>query len=281
MSVYPATTLRQARAFMVLEDWTIPSPDGVSDFFAVRGNGSDEVWDAIENLADGLESISSGDSLKPSFDAEAREIVHRHLAQLDDDVVSDADFWRFLSAVRFRDIVAMRHPVTRKSFTGEGVNGNWANFGALRSDVRESLFFRLFVGAELALDAGNLKDPYHLAKIHDVDLWQSHIVRVFSGDNPEYARSLLRWFRDRQAWYATYSQANVQDLFARFDDAPETRHLRDLVKRVRRIRSNIVHEFLTESEVLYIVEHEALESLKNIEFWGVARSKKRRAAESE
>jgi hypothetical protein len=280
MSVYPSTSLRQARTFMSLDSWEVPAADEPSEFFSIRGQGSDEVWDAIENLADALKQLTSGDTVKAAFDAQARELVHRHLAQIDEDVLSDADFWRYLSSLRFHDVVAKRHPVTRKSFTGEGLDGNWANFGALRSDVRESLFFRLFIGAELAYDEANSKDSYHLTKIHDVDLWQSHIVRVFSGDNPQYARSLLRWFQSRSEWYKTCTGVNVEELFARFDEGPETKHLRDLVKRVRRIRSNIVHEFLSEPEVLEIVEREALESLRNIESWGATRAKKRLAEDS-
>lgn len=261
---------------MALKSWDVPAVHDSSDFFSIQGQGSDEVWDAIENLADALAPLTSGDTIKPAFDAQARELVHRHLSQIDEDVLSAADFWRYLSSVRFRDAVAKRYPVTRKSFTGEGLDGNWANFGALRSDVRETLFFRLFIGAELAYDETNSKDPYHLTRIHDVDLWQSHIVRVFSGDNPEYARSLLSWFKGRSDWYKACTEVKVEELFSRFDDGPETRHLRDLVKRVRRIRSNIVHEFLAEPEVLEIVEHEALESLRNIKSWGATKTKKRR-----
>lgn len=276
MSIYPSTSLRQARAFMGFDKWDVPSIGEDTEYSSVRGDGSDEVWDAIENLADALKPLVMADTVKPSFDAVAREIVHRNLAQIDESVLSEADFWRYLSSVRFRDIVSKRHPLTKKSLSNDGIDGNWANFGAQRSDVRESLFFRLFVGAELSYDTELPQDPYHLARIHDVDLWQSHIVRILSGDNPEYVRSLLRWFAVRDSWYAKHDELNVKKLFAKFDDAPETKHLRDLVKRVRRIRSNVVHEFLTESEVLEIVEHEALESLRNIDSWGISHAKKNR-----
>lgn len=276
MSVYPITSLRQARAFMALKKWEVPRLDEVNDVFTIKGQGSDEVWDAIDNLADALKPFESNSSLKPEFDSEAREIVHRHLNQLGEDVLSDADFWRFLSAVKFRGIVAKRHPLTAKSSKSDGVDGNWANFGALRSSVRESLFFRLFVGAELAYDEADSKDPYHLSRVHDVDLWQSHIVRVFTGDNPEYARSLIRWFQVRTEWYARCIELNVESLFADFNENPETKHLRDFVKRVRRLRSNVVHEFLTEAEVQELVENEALASLRNIESWGVRLPKNKR-----
>ena len=268
MSVYPSTSLKQARTFMSLDPWEVPAADEPGEVFSIRGQGSDEVWDAIENLSDALNPLTTGDTIKPAFDAQARELVHRHLAHIDEDVLSDADFWRYLSAVRFRDVVAKRHPPKSKSLTDEGLGGNLANFGALRSGVVESLFFRLFTAAELAYDEANTKDSYHLTKIHDVDLWQSHIVRVLSGDNPAYARSLVRWFQGRSEWYKACTEVKVDELFTRFDKESETRHLRDFVKRVRRIRSNIVHEFLSEPEVLEIVEHEALESLRNIESWG-------------
>jgi hypothetical protein len=256
---------------MLRDDWSVPSAHEESEYFSIRGNGSDETWDAIENLADVLKEYQSQSLIKPVFDSVGRELVHTHLVQLEEDVLSDADFWRYLSAIRFRELVTKRHPVTRKSFHGDGVDGNWSNFGAQRSDVRESLFFRLFVGADLAFDESTPSDPYHLTRVHDVDLWQSHIIRVFSGDNPEYARALVRWFKKKNEWYGSLAEPDVEKLFAKYNDNPETRHLRDLVKRVRRIRSNVIHEFLTEDEVLELVTHEALLSLGSVKSWGQTR----------
>lgn len=280
MSVFPVTTLKQAQSYLALKKWKTPSVEDESPYFTIRGEGSDAAKDAIEILADELKAFGAKSPLPSEFDAQAREIIHRNLAMLEQDVLSSADFWRYLSAVRFRDIVERRHRKTRKSKSTDGVDGNWNNYGALRSEIRESLFFRLFTGAELAYDSSNPDDPYHLTRIHDVDLWQSHIVRVFSGDNPRYARALVEWFRDRDVWYEHVRRFDVKSLFAEFNHDPKLKHLRDFVKRVRRLRSNVVHEYLTDDEIREVVSIEAIESLGNIGQWGkVKKAKKESAAE--
>jgi hypothetical protein len=260
---YPATSLEQARKFVQQRQSGLrPTPD---DFVQVRGAG-ESAGDAVENLGDalvdsGLRNLGGG-----AFDAAVRPVVHQHLAGVGEQALSDGDFWRYLAAVRFYDVVSRRHPKSNKSASAEGIDGNWANYGALRADPKESLFFRLYFGAELAYDA-EATDPYHLARVSDVDLWQSHIIRVMSGDNPLYVRALLEWFRDRAAWKARTGM-DVDGLFTQYNKEPETRHLRDLVKRVRRLRSNVVHESLALDEVRQLVDQEATRSLMHIAAWG-------------
>lgn len=271
MSSYPSSTLKQARAFMEEKDKFGRVPSDVTPYFSMSGSGDRDVDTALIGLEQDLGHLDERGLTQGDYDAAAREIVHRNLAALSDEILTDADFWRYLSAVKFNEFVAHRHPQTRKSQRGEGIDGNWANFGAKSSSVVESLFFRLFTGADLAFESANSRDPYVLSRVADVDLWQSHIVRVLSGDNPVYVRELVKWFRDRDAWYENVTSFNVQDLFAVYNDNPRTRHLRDLVKRVRRLRSNVIHEYLLNDEVRQIVEDAALASLAEIRSWGRVR----------
>lgn len=268
MALFPATNLKQAQTFMSAKKWAVPAILEASPYFALRGEGSEAALDAVENLAEDLDQLKRKDVSTPTFDAVARAIVHQNLAALEPEVLASPDFWRYLSAVRFRKIVELRHPKNKKSSSDGGVDGNWNNYGALRSDVRESLFFRLFTGAELTYDSSNAGDPYHLTRVHDVDLWQSHIVRVFTGDNPRYARALVEWFRDRSEWYSHVQKYDVKKLFGEYNKDPEIRHLRDFVKRIRRLRSNIVHEYLSYDELRKLVSLEALDSLGSIAQWG-------------
>ena len=273
MPTYPTTSLKQARSYLTAVRDTGKIPTAVDDYVRYRGSGSDETEDALQGLEHDLRAYAGDISIKPEFDALAREVVHRNLVGLPDVVLADADFWRYLSSVRFHSLVARRHPPNAKSRAVDGIDGNWDNFGAKSSSVRESLMFRLFVGADLAYVPGDVSDPYELCRIADVDLWQSHIVRVMSGDNPVYVRELLRWFRRRDEWYEGLSDVDVEMLFSTFGENPKTRHLRDLVKRIRRLRSNVIHEVLSDVEVTDLIAGEARRSLDDINRWGRKKGK--------
>jgi hypothetical protein len=203
------------------------------------------------------------DPSKAKFDSKARAIVHQTLRSLDVEILVNQDFWRYLSSIRYFEITKSRHPINSKSDNNEPAGGsvdkpskNLENYGAFQAGVLESLFYRLFVGAELAFIKDS-DDPYLLTRIHDVDLWQSHILRVLSGNNPTYVRALLTWFGNREAWYkAQKKNLSGQD---------KTKHLRDLVKRIRRHRSNVMHEFFSDAEFDVLINSEALESLKKFD----------------
>lgn len=260
--------------FLALAQESGKIPEETEDYVRFKGSGADEAEDALQGLAHDLRAYAGEGPIKPEFDALAREVVHRNLVGLPDAVLADADFWRYLSCVRFHSLVARRHPPSAKSRAEDGIDGNWDNFGGKNSSVRESLMFRLYIGADLAYVPGETSDPYELCRIADVDLWQSHIVRVMSGDNPVYVRELLRWFRGREDWYDSLTDVDVEALFSTFSDNPKTRHLRDLVKRVRRLRSNVVHEFLSDSEVKDLLAVEARLSIDDIDRWGRRRVKR-------
>jgi len=270
--IYPAVTLKKATEFVVSSQGGNVS---AGDFVELRGSGP-ECEDILQNLdLDIRKALSTFGAITPKIDSVLRKIIHSHLCNLELEILSDRDFWRYLSAVRYYDITLDRHPKSAKSNLSGGVDSNLANFGALREDIKESFIFRLFLGADLAYDASNKKDPYHLTKIHDVDLWQSHIIRVMSGDNDSYARALLMWFRDKEEWYKNIkSSAPIRNKMTSFSDGLEIRHLRDLVKRIRRLRSNIIHEFLDFDEIRAMIDEQATASLEAIESWGKVKAVK-------
>lgn len=200
------------------------------------------------------------------FDAKARPLVFAALDRLPHDVKRDLDFWRYLSSVRFFEITKWRHPKTAKSSVSESenenaVDSNLKNYGAFGLQVTESLFFRLYKGAELAYDIGNKQNPFHLCEISNVDLWQSHIIRLTAGCNQSYVRSLLEWVKLRDSWYEKHLSKKHQKLKVIDSETDKNDHLRDLVKRIRRHRSNVVHEFLSHQELEAIINFEAEKSL--------------------
>jgi len=267
---YPVITLRNAQKLMsVTPTFEEGSNVDLTQFVEYRGSGS-SIEDTLKNLEDEIVSlISQSNAIRPTIDCQLRPMIHAHLCNLDEEVLGDRDFWRYLSSIRFRNLVSSRHPKSNKSAAADGLDANLNNFGALREDVKESLFFRLYLGAELAYDPANRKDHYHLSRVHDVDLWQSHIIRVLSGDNSIYVKGLVEWFRDRSSWYQEVAKTPaIKKSMLKYSDGLETRHLRDLVKRIRRLRSNIVHEYLNEGEIKEIIQIESRRSIENISSWG-------------
>jgi len=266
MTAYPVTTLKMAQDYLRLVEKPGHASADVAAFFAVRGEGDAGVEDALRGLEEDLADYEE-EFAKTSFDAHARSIVHRNLTELDDEILVDPDFWRYLSSVRFRSIVSQRHPKTKKSRESGGTDGNWSNYGAFNSSVVESLFYRLYVGADATYDESNLADPYELSFVADVDLWQSHIVRVLSGDNATYARNLVRWYAGRKDFYSRIENAPYVASFPDLKN-PKTDHLRDLVKRVRRLRSNVIHELFNDEEMYLMIDEQAAEALRAVSSWG-------------
>ncbi len=274
MMNYPVIQLSKLR--IVLQQASDDSgqlPADVEDYVSFRGEGQTVV--AVLSLLKGeLETLGATHGFDSKFDAKARPIIHGYLSNLDDQVLIDDDFWRYLSGVFLYSIVRSRHPESAKA---KSVDANWANFGGKNSSTTESLIRRLYLGASLSIDSSDRQDTYHLSRIHDVDLWQSHIIRVLSGENPIYVRSLLKWFKHREKWYSSMpdSTAVLKDL-NRFDNF-RTAHLRDFVKRIRRLRSNVIHEFLNENEISAMISSLAQESIDDRNSWGkVNQSKTKR-----
>jgi hypothetical protein len=254
-------------------------PSDIEDWIVFRGEGR-SVVDILALLKGELESLGASEGFDSKFDAKARPIVHGYLANLDDHVLIDDDFWRYLSGIYLYDIVKARHPENAKS---KSVDSNWINYGGKSTATSESLMRRLYIGASLSIDPSNRKDSYHLSRIHDVDLWQSHIIRVLSGENPKYVKGLLKWFKDRDKWYAKMPNSGPVLVELSKLDNFKTGHLRDFVKRVRRLRSNVIHEFLEQSEIDAMISQLAQESIDDRKSWGkksVSKSKAKKAATS-
>jgi hypothetical protein len=251
-------------------------PTEIDDWVSFRGEGQ-SVVDILSLLKGELDALGASEGFDSKFDAKARPIVHGYLANLDDHVLIDDDFWRYLSGIYLYDIVRARHPENAKS---KSADSNWTNFGGKSTATTESLMRRLYIGASLSIDPGNRQDSYHLARIHDVDLWQSHIIRVLSGENPKYVKGLLKWFKERDKWYAKMPNSGpVLAELTKLDNF-KTGHLRDFVKRVRRLRSNVIHEFLEQAEIDVMISQLAQESIEDRKSWGkknVSKAKTKKA----
>lgn len=105
----------------------------------------------------------------------------------------------------------------------------------------ENLLYRLWLRADLVLDEQS-GDRYHLAKRGQIDFYRSHLFRQGYANARNFARALLRF---------QYPSDDAAAPRLKVDD------IRELVKRLRRLRANLFLEILDEKECRKVIEDEA------------------------
>lgn len=161
------------------------------------------------------------------FEAQACELVHR-LLPFNAQVFSDPGFWTWLAVAKLSDIVEWRHGSKARHV-------KVANYGV--GDKVENLFFRMWLRAEIAKDPED-KDPYRFARIEDQDLWRSHILRPGWTNAREVAKALIKLQADEAKRLSTDG-------------------VRELAKRLRRLRANVVFEVLDARRAARVVTEQA------------------------
>lgn len=194
-----------------------------------RGYGSKLSEQMLDDAVEALEIIRKRypseltlrDSKGGEFEVEASEALHQSL-RIDPNVAADAEFWIFLAATKFYEIVEWRHgrPNDPAKLSNFGIGNKW-----------ENLIQRLWYRAELSY-VSSLHDPYQLTRRGDQDFWRSHILRQrYAACRP------LTWELIR---------------FQYPDEEPKTPKLhpsaptgiRELAKRLKRIHATIALEIL-------------------------------------
>lgn len=160
------------------------------------------------------------------FESDACAVVHACLAGVDRHVLADHDFWTWLAVDCLADIVEWR-------FGTDGQPAQPANYGI--GTRTENMLFRLWLRADLGRAAG--PDPYELAKSGDQDFWRSHLLRQSYAN----ARSIVRSLLKLQAGRMIFGNKPVKKLAG--GDEPDG--VRMLAKRLKRMRANVVFEYLT------------------------------------
>ena len=166
------------------------------------------------------------------FEQQACVIVHQCLASVDPNVLGDLEFWTWMAVAKFAKIVEWR-------FGAAGRHAKLENYGIGKR--MENLLFRLWLRAELGKDK-KTRDPYLLAKTGDQDLWRSHILRQGYANARVITKALLRL----QAGQLRAKKLAIEGI-------------RELAKRLRRLRANIVFEFLDASQAEAIVIEQSAE----------------------
>jgi Family of unknown function (DUF6339) len=204
-----------------------------------RGDGAELEQTFIGDLLADLASLKSkygADGMKSAknankFEAEAARAIHERV-KVPADVLADADFWLWLAVAHFSDIVEWRYGSPQ---SGTGL----ANYGiGARS---ENLMYRLWLRADLVLDE-QADDRYHLCRCGQVDFYRSHLFRQGYANARSFARALLRF---------QYPHDDTTTPHLKVDQ------IRELVKRLRRLRANLFLEILDEHECRKVIEVEA------------------------
>lgn len=213
------------------------NPVEVESLIKMRGEGSELEQAFVEGLREKLAEIRARYSDDPSpkdanlFEAQAARAVHQSVPD-HAEILADPDFWIWLAVAHFVDMVEWR-------YGNPGSGTSLANYGVgARS---ENLLYRLWLRAELVLDEG-AKDRYHLVDSGQIDFYRSHLFRQGYANSRTFARALLRY---------QYPETDRSIPNLKVDQ------IRELVKRLRRLRSNLFLEILEESECLSVIETEA------------------------
>ena len=97
------------------------------------------------------------------------------------------------------------------------------------------MYAYLWLCAQSVLDL-TLEDPYELSRRGDVDIWQSHVVRIDFGSVPQLARAFIRFvFPDEESQFLRREQ------------------YRQLAREVTRRNASMAFELLDDSESLELI----------------------------
>lgn len=232
---YPA--VEKSKAIEALEKIRDGEEVDEDDYLVYKGEELDLSLGFIDSLKGKLNVLkgkyprvlSSKDENGGRFEAEACALVHESFRGCPAEVLSDPEFWRFLSVFRFRELIEWRHG-------SDGSPAHFNNYGI--GNTKRNLIYRMFMRAELSYD-GNLKDPYSLSRMGDKDLWDSHIIPVGIGSLRTIVRTLLKYLYPKKL--------DGECLL-------KTKEVRTLAKLITRLRANVFLELYGEENALTLLD---------------------------
>ena len=191
----------------------------------MAGVGEDVELPDLDSLSSELERLLDEHQSGPKsadadkFEGRASVLIWRALSVLPPNVLDDPDFWAFLSLTNLWWLVHWREseaftkmPATYLKY----VNGQ---------QPAECVLCRMYLRGQIAQLVGD--DSLAWKSDQAADFWRSHLVRVGTGSIPALAGAFLR------------SQSN---------DRMPTDELRQLAKRVNRLKTNVIADIYDESE---------------------------------
>ena len=193
----------------------------------VDGEGGDDVDDVLESVREvtrvGIaRRMHESGSRRDAIEGELALKLHEEMTGLPDQVLGDPDFWRFVALDTVRDFVFWR----------DGDECSPASFG-LNSATRipDCVPLRMFNRAHISLSVARRSklDAKSVATSGGADFWKSHVFRVQNRYDPRVVEFMVGALHD-----------------GRLRSVSE---VRDMAKRIRQERSNLVIELLEDERV--------------------------------
>ncbi|ANK87412.1 MULTISPECIES: hypothetical protein [unclassified Rhizobium] len=231
---YPILTKAEARTYLLAVDAAIEKQADAPEIPAThyKPDGPDEDWDDLgKDVAAKLEGIivkldGTGDVKGSEFEVLAGPVIHALLPE--HPALADPEFWVWVVVAHCEGVVRWRYPK----------KGNLRNFGI--GGGGENLLYRLWLRAEIGYAPG-AHDPYELALVGDIDFWRSHIFRQSYGEVRHFARALIEF--QFPAKMARKSHLKINQI-------------RLLAKQLKRARSNLLFELMSQSRATQFIESE-------------------------
>jgi hypothetical protein len=237
---YPVVRLVEAQRYVLRRQ---SGQLGVEDRpeFEEEGNSADEsLLPAVNDLADRITDLYQSSKARftsglarDRFEGSLAVQLHEQLRELPARVLTDDDFWRYLAVRGLYEFVSWRDGQASGSpaLASFGANGPRVNYDCVP--------FRMFVRADIAFFVTGMGaqdvDLMDISSVAGTDLWRSHILRSQSSFSPGYVRLLLE-HHERGVLPAAV--------------------VRDLAKRVKRVRSNVLIETLEPEDTQAMFDRE-------------------------
>jgi hypothetical protein len=233
---YPTVSLHAYQRFINEYRQNSPlrdKPEGV-----LRGQGEEplnriraELLRIVDEWKKSIKKIGDSSAKKEELEAELSSQLFRILESLPVTMLTDSDFWRYLSAEYFFEFTLWR----------DGESCALASFGASSATVNfDCVPFRMFNRGLIAFTISEDINELDYAHIPGTDLWRSHILRVLTS----YSSSMSQAILDE------YKAGNLP-----------TAVVRDVAKSLRKSRANVVFEVLELEEAIEILNREIAKTL--------------------
>lgn len=232
---YPVIT--DANSRKLWREWS----DGGSEEQLLAGlevntatDGGDHDWpEVVAVMIAELEEIYGRVDAKQlsndRFEAMACAIIHQALPM--DDALADPEFWIWIATVPGRNLIRRRYLPTDRYPIPDLKNYTSSN-------ARETLFYRLWIRAEMAFDPES-RDAYQLASYGDIDFWRSHVFRQTSTETGALLKALIE-----------FQHPNGPKGEKRLSQGD----IRQLIKLMKRASANVLVEALDDKSAKKYVE---------------------------
>lgn len=236
---YPTVSLHSYQRF--INDYRQNSPLRDKPEGVLRGQGEDpslriraELLRIVDEWKKSIKKIGDLSAKKEELEAELSSQLFRILETLPVTMLTDSDFWRYLSSEYFFEFTLWR----------DGENCALASFGASSSTVNfDCVPFRMFNRGLIAFAITEDMNELDYAHIPGTDLWRSHILRVLTSYSPSMSQAILN----------EYKAGNLP-----------TAVVRDVAKSLRKSRANVVFEVLDLGQSVEILNRELARTLASL-----------------